>query len=139
MRQKKVAVPFVVASLRVLHCVLFCHALATVGIMFFLNGNPDAQFSPERVFTLVVTSPVLLVSFLFWFVVTARVLFCLGIFFCLLLAVVLVMLPAMMNVIFPEHLFLLGLAVVYTFSGIALTHYFFAQPMRKTKWDDKKK
>jgi len=142
MFQKKddgVAVPFIVAAFRALHCVLFCHAVAIVGITFHLDGNSGMAFTPERVFALMVASPMLLGSFLFWLAVTARVLFGLGIFSCLLPAFMLTMLPAMMNVFFPEHLFLFGLAAVYGLSGMVLIRYFFAQPVQKTKWDDQKK
>ena len=62
-----------------------------------------------------------------------------SIFSCLLPAFVLAMLPIMMNVFFPEHLFLFSLAALYALSGIVLIRYFFAQPVQKTKWDDQKK
>lgn len=135
-----VAVPFAVAAFRVLHGVLFCHAAAILGITFFWNGTSGVLFTPERIFALAVASPMLLGSFFFWLVMTARVLFCFGIFACLLPAFVFAMLPFMMNVLFPEHLFLFGLAAIYALSGIMLIRkYFLTQPIQKTKWDAHKR
>ena len=132
-----IAVPFLVSVFRVLHCVLFCHAAAIIGVAFLRNGDPLATSehlaTPEHLFALAVATPMLLGSFFFWLAVTARVLFATGVFFCLLPALLLVMLPAMMNVFFPMHLYVFGFAAIYAVSGFILIRFFFAQPVPKKK------
>lgn len=130
-------VPFVVGLFRVMHCALFCYAAAIVGLAFFLDSaDSGVGIASQRGFSLVVATPILLGSFCFWLAVTARVLFGLAIFYCFFLTFLLAMLPAMANVFFPDHLYLFGLGALFALSGIVLIRYFFAQPIRKRKWDD---
>lgn len=137
------AVPFIVAAFRAVHCVLFCYALLIIIITYCTNETTDmvgpTSASPERLFSLAVAAPMLLCSLFFGLSVTARALFGTGIFLCFLCALLLAMLPAMMNVFFPVHLYLFSLAAVYVFSGLILIRYFFSQPVQKQRWDDKKK
>ena len=126
-------VPFAVSIFRMVHGLLFLHAAAILGITFFLHASTASGMTPERFFAVAVATPMLVGSFAFWLATTARVLFVPGIFFCSFLALVLACLPLMMNVFFPAHVVLFGLAAVYGVSCIILAQYFFAQPVVKRK------
>ncbi|SBV94162.1 membrane hypothetical protein [uncultured delta proteobacterium] len=126
-------IPAAVSIFRMVHGLLFLYAAAILGITFFLHASATSGMTPERFFAVAVAAPMLVGSFAFWLATTVRVLFVPGIFFCSLLALVLACMPIMMNVFFPAHLVLFGLAAVYGVSCIILAQYFFAQPVVKRK------
>ena len=127
------SVPILVVIFRILHCVLFCHATAIVGIAFFLEGTQPVSLTPDRIFALTVATPMLMGSLFFFLAVTTRVFFGFAIFLCALLAFVLAMMPLMMNLFFPMHIVVFCLAAVYGVSCTVLVRYFFTLPLPQKK------
>lgn len=122
-----------VSIFRVVHILLILHAAAIVGITFFFRAPVSIAMTPEHIFSLAVAIPLVMGSLAFLLATMVRALYTTGIFFCSLLALFLACLPMMMNVFFPMHLLVFGLAAVYAASCVVLAFFFFAQPVPKKR------